>query len=69
MFGPIIGNVKGYNMQSEPKDVLPSVGKKKVKEKKEARSEFLRIPDLTPADVQEALLDWLKRHQERWGKK
>jgi hypothetical protein len=58
--------MEGRFMENESKDVQPLVGRKKVKKKKGVRSEFFRIPDLTPADVQEAILDWLRKHSERW---
>src|SRR5512135_1539857 len=31
-----------------------------------AKTKEFRVPDLTPEDVQEALLDWLRKHPERW---
>ena len=36
-----------------------------TRKRKAKRKEF-RVPDLTPEDVQEALLDWLRKHPERW---
>ncbi len=35
-----------------------------TRKRKAKRKEF-RVPDLTPEEVQEALLDWLRKHPER----
>ena len=43
----------------------PDIGE--TVKRKTKRQEF-RIPDLTPDDVREALLDWLRKQAERWGK-
>ena len=43
----------------------PVAGTRKCK----AKPKEFRVPDLTPEDVQEALLDWFRKHPERWERR
>ena len=54
-------------MEAESKDVESFSVKKTVRpRKREAKPREFIMPDLTSEDVQEALLDWLRKHPERW---
>ncbi len=53
-------------METEAKDIESLAVRKTVRaRKREAKPKEFIMPDLTPEDVQEALLDWIQKHPER----